>query len=183
MQENEELGMEKVGTYPEKCERAAQEEGEKGNAEIVAEEGIEKAKEGALSEEDGQGETKESEETGNPAAHSDAWYKRDSEAFDKAYPTLDKDALFADEGFLSYAEGKVGEVPLVEIYEGYVKLKKTLTEKARTQAARANAAGSLRQTASDGEREYYTLSEMQAMSAKYIEEHWDKVQKSLKRLK
>lgn len=33
------------------------------------------------------------------------------------------------------------------------------------------------------ETEYYTLEQLQSMSAKYIEEHWDKVQRSLRRLR
>ena len=191
MQENEEKVLYKAGSIPE---QGAQDEPKKSAAEggkgcdLTVENG-EACKHGqsdaaAPSAEGGNGgAANEGEEGATPAAHSDEWYRKDSAAFDHEYPTLDKDALFSDEDFLAYAEGKVGEVPLADVYRGYLRLKKNLTEKARAQAARNNASGSLRQAASDGDNEYYSLGEMQAMSAKYIEQHWDKVQKSLKRLK
>lgn len=191
MQEIEEKGLEKAGSTPEKGAqdepKESAVEGAKGG-DITAENG-EAVKQGqaddvpSTAEEGKEGAANEGEEGAIPAAHSDEWYRKDSAAFDQEYPALDKDALFADEDFLAYAEGKVGEVPLADVYRGYLRLKKSLTEKARAQAARNNASGSLRQAASDGDNEYYTLGEMQAMSAKYIEQHWDKVQKSLKRLK
>ena len=118
-----------------------------------------------------------------PPVGSDAWYEADSAAFDEAYPDLDKEALFADGDFLAYAEGKVGAKPLADIYGGYLRLKRNILGVERTKAARAHATGSLGQAARDAEAEYYTLAEMQAMSPRYIEEHWDKVQQSLKRLK
>jgi len=181
-------GMEKVGTSPEKDvqkeEVAMLKSAVEAPKEQATSEGDGSAETGMPKGADGEekaGETPEDEQT--PEVGSDEWYHKDREAFDKAYPNLDKEALFADEDFLAYAEGKVGEVPLTDIYDGFVRLKKSLSEKARTQAARANAAGSLRQAAMDSEHEYFTLAEMQGMSAKYIEDHWDKVQKSLKRLK
>jgi hypothetical protein len=131
---------------------------------------------------DGQGQTAQETVT-PPAAGSDEWFAADSQAFGTAFPYVDKEALFGDEDFVNYAEGKVGSLPLADIYRGYLRLKKNAMTAARTQAARANATGSLRQTAAEAEAEYYTLAEMQQMSAKYIEDHWDKVQKSLKRLK
>lgn len=180
MQENVEFGKENEGTSPVDAVPTPV----IGEAAAATREKVACAPDAA---EDERADSASAEQTeaasAPPQKGSDEWYRQDSAAFDSAYPTLDKDALFADEDFLSYAEGKVGEVPLAEVYDGYLRLKKSLADKARTQVARANAAGSLRQAASDGEQEYYTLGEMQAMSPKYIEEHWDKVQKSLKRLR
>lgn len=119
-----------------------------------------------------------------PEQGSDQWFAQDERDFGRAYPDVDREALFADPHFLDYAEGKVGKLPLGDIYAGYQRLRDALGQAAaRTQEARKRATGSLKQNAVDSEAEYYTLAEMQAMSTKYIEEHWDKVQRSLAQLR
>lgn len=118
-----------------------------------------------------------------PVAGSDGWYQADSEAFATVHPEVDRQTLFADPDFLDYAEGKVGNVPLATIYDGYRRLVDRLsTAHSRTLAARERAPGSLRQVAAPAESEFYTLAEMQGMSSSFIEQHWDKVQKSLAHL-
>lgn len=118
-----------------------------------------------------------------PPVGSAPWYARDSRAFAEAYPDLDRGALFADPDFLGYAEGKVGSMPMITIYEGWLHLVEHLRANDRVQAARQASPGSLRQSAQDAEGEYYTLKQMQGMSSEYIEAHWDKVQRSLQRLR
>ena len=122
------------------------------------------------------------EENNQPQVGSDAWFAADSAAFDRAYPELDKEALFADESFLDYAEGKVGRVPLATIYQGYCHLLSKVQADKRVSAARDASPGSLRQSVMDADGEYYTRKQMQAMSPAFIEAHWDKVQRSLKNL-
>ena len=118
-----------------------------------------------------------------PTTGSDEWYEQDSAAFAAAYPDLDVRSLVTDPDFLDYADGKIGRMPMAEVYEGYQRMTHRLHERYRVQNARAGSPGSLRQSAEDAEREYYTLAEMQGMSSRFIEQHWDKVQRSLKRLK
>ena len=110
------------------------------------------------------------------------WYAADRAAFDNAYPDVDKEALFADDDFCDYAVGKVGVWPLADIYRGYKRMQSRFAREGQVMAARASNPGSLRQTAADGEGEYYTLQQMQSMSPAYIEAHWDKVQQSIKHL-
>ncbi len=123
---------------------------------------------------------------------SDEWYKRDKEAFDKAYPELDKEELFSDKEFLSFASGKVGSIGLAEIYSDYNNLVKTIRERTLLEAerefeSRINKArstpGSLTEVAETSDNGYYTLEEMKRMSQDYVEAHWDKVRESLKRIK
>ena len=195
MEESEKSAVcaENGGTGADNCSQERQQGAPECGEEINGKED-ERASVECAKEEDAKGSVAEEEEaapTGDadasqgkmPEAGTDEWYRADGEAFDKAYPDLDKEALFADEDFLSYAEGKVGQTPLADIYRGYMRLNKSLIGKERRDAARANATGSLKGASAVGEGEYYSLAEMQSMSAKFIEEHWDKVQKSLKRLK
>lgn len=123
---------------------------------------------------------------------SDEWYKRDKEAFDKAYPELDKEKLFSDRDFLNFAEGKVGERSLTEIYSDYNTLVSTIRERTLEEAerefeSRINKArstpGSLTEVADVSDNGYYTLDEMKRMSQEYVEAHWDKVRESLRRIK
>ncbi len=118
-----------------------------------------------------------------PDGDEGEWYAQDSRRFAETYPDLDREALFADGAFLDYAEGKVGKQPLSQIYEGYMRWRTNLAAPTRAQAARAASYGSLQEHAAPAEAEFYTLEEMKAMSSAYIEQHWDKVQKSLSRLK
>lgn len=133
----------------------------------------------------------ESKEESEPSLGSDEWYKRDKEAFDRAYPELDKEVLFSDKAFLSFAEGKVGLESLSQIYSDYSSLIESVRERAIAEAerefenrlAKAKATpGSLTEMADASDNGYYTLEEMKRMSQAYVEEHWDKVRESLKRI-
>lgn len=122
---------------------------------------------------------------------SDEWYKRDREAFDRAYPELDKEELFSNRDFLNFAEGKVGVRGLAEIYSDYNLLVKTIREKAFEEAEREfenriskaqSTPGSLTEVADVSDNGYYTLEEMKRMSQEFVEAHWDKVRESLRRI-
>ena len=117
-----------------------------------------------------------------PPVGSDQWFDADSRRFASDYPDVDRQALFRDQFFLDYAQGKVGTMPLGNIYAGYMRLVQQLGRRQQVQAARQASPGSLRQVTVDAADEYFTLQQMQSMSAQYIEQHWDKVQQSLKRL-
>ena len=129
-----------------------------------------------------EGEQSAPDDLQQPTPGSDRWYAADSADFAVRFPDVDRQALFDDDYFLDYAQGKVGVIPLADIYEGYRRLLTQLGRREQVQAARQASPGSLRQVALDAGEEYYSLQQMQSMSAAYIEQHWDKVQQSLKRL-
>lgn len=141
----------------------------------------------SLTEESVEGDEEEKE----LSLGSDEWYKRDKEAFDKAYPELDKEELFSNRDFLNFAEGKVGVRGLADIYSDYNLLVKTIREKAFEEAEREfenriskaqSTPGSLTEVADVSDNGYYTLEEMKRMSQEFVEAHWDKVRESLRRI-
>lgn len=127
----------------------------------------------------------ESQEEAPVEKGSAAWYAEDREAFVAAHPEVGLESLLEDGCFLDFADGKVGNIPLAEIYEGYCRWKDALAVHRKTalvDSARKRSPGSLRATHGAAVGEFFTLQEMQAMSADEIEAHWDKVQKSIKKL-
>ncbi len=67
------------------------------------------------------------------------WLSDDAAAFGEAHPEVALDELLRDEGFGAYAEGKVGSMPLSEIYDGYMALVGKYTAEAREKAEREAA--------------------------------------------
>lgn len=114
-----------------------------------------------------------------------AWYQNDKAEFVKAYPDVSIDDLIKDKMFQSFAGGKVGTVPLKEIYEGFLSFTaeydKRANEKAAQIAANAKASpGALSSSGASNEK-YFTRDEVNAMSEKQINDNWDAIRKSMKR--
>lgn len=114
-----------------------------------------------------------------------AWYQNDKSEFVKAYPDVSIDDLIKDKMFQSFAGGKVGTVPLKEIYEGFLSFTaeydKRANEKAAQIAANAKASpGALSSSGASNEK-YFTRDEVNAMSEKQINDNWDAIRKSMKR--
>lgn len=119
-----------------------------------------------------------------PQAGSDEWFEQDRLAWDRAHGDVDKKALFADEDFVAYAEGKIGVMSLCDIYDGYCRLRDKwlsprLAREEAVQRARKQNPGSLSGAAEEA-NEFYTMQELRSMSKEAIVKHWDKVQKSLR---
>lgn len=121
----------------------------------------------------------------------DKWYVEDRDKFIEKYPQIQTEELFTDESFIKFANGKVGNESMTDIYEGYLSLcdeieKRTL-EKAEKEfanrIAKAKATpGSLTENTQKSDA-LYSLEEMKNMSRKAIEANWDKVQRSIRNLK
>lgn len=107
------------------------------------------------------------------------WYQQDAKAFDEAFPDVDKKTLFGKEDFVDFAEGKVGVMPMTEIYRRYLKWK---GQPSRRELARQASPGALGQAQPPHEAEFYTLNEIRKLTPDDIDRNWDKVQRSLKRL-
>lgn len=116
-------------------------------------------------------------------ADKDAWYAKDRDAFTKAHPNVNLSEILADEGFQSYADGKVGRVPLATIYEGYQKIVGRVDGKAKDLAAQAiaNKQASPGSTAATGaaESDFFTQEQVRKMSRKEIHENYEKIRKSM----
>jgi|GEM_PF-5037697 len=123
---------------------------------------------------------------------SDQWFKEDREDFYGKYPDNNIDELLTDKRFLKYAEKRIGKDKMSEIYEDYTSLVNDLEAKIKSdfenavkiKEAKAKASpGSLTEVSATSTPEYYTLDEIKKMSAEYIDEHWEKVQRSIQRAK
>lgn len=135
--------------------------------------------------------TEVSDEDSGSVDKREEWFFEDRNKFLEKYPQIQSEELFRDQNFIKYANGKVGQESMIEIYDSYrtlcEQIEKSVLEKAEKEFAqrisKANATpGSLtanNQTADS----LYTLEELKNMSRKSIEANWDKVQRSIKNLK
>jgi hypothetical protein len=64
---------------------------------------------------------KEMESRGQKQAMTEDQAREDWQKFSTAHPEIKIDDLMADEDFLAFAEGKIGNKPLAQIYEDYEK--------------------------------------------------------------
>ena len=115
------------------------------------------------------------------------WYRNDKEAFASKYPDVDVNSLIENKRFNRYAEGKVGSVPLSEIYEGFIEseselraeAEKTAYQKAQQQLANAKASpGSLSST-NQGDTVFFTREQVQKMSQAEVSRNYDKIRASM----
>lgn len=112
------------------------------------------------------------------------WYDKDRIAFAEKHPDVDLDALIGDADFADYSRGKVGEVPLAEIYEGYLRMTARIEENANRKVAQAvanaKASPGALGTAGTAEDGYYTKEQVKAMSFKEVQRNLAKIEESMK---
>ena len=115
------------------------------------------------------------------------WYQNDKAEFVNAYPDVSINELIEDKTFQSFAEGKVGTVPLKTIYEKFLSFTAEYDRKAKEKAARlaANAKASPGALSSAGEsgEKFFTRDEVMLMSDKQINENYELIRKSMKKWK
>lgn len=107
--------------------------------------------------------------------------KKDIEDFKKAYPNADLNSLLADSRFEKFAKGKLGNMPLSEIYADYqefFQVSKTNDTKKETVAK--PSVGALKGQSSSKPK-YLTIEQIKDMSDKEIEENYDLVIKSIQK--
>ena len=118
-------------------------------------------------------------------AQKQAWFEKDRADFVAKYPDVDLSTLVEDKSFRSFAEGKVGEKPLGEIYESYLAMTGEIEYAAKRTAAQnaANAAASPGSLSGGGqvESDYFTKEQVQAHRGdrKWMKEHYDAIRKSM----
>ena len=122
-------------------------------------------------------------ESEKKAADEAAWYREDKEKFSEKYPEVDIGELSADETFIDYAGGKIGSVPLIEIYEDYLKLTAALQKRSKEMASRmvANAQSSPGSLGGGNppEEGFYTREQVRKMSKEDVHANYDKIRKSM----
>lgn len=118
------------------------------------------------------------------------WYIKDRADFAAAYPDVKPDDLIRDADFSTYAQGKVGKVPLTEIYRGYRGMVDKITANVeqrltRTMAqAQANRQASPGTLSGSGEGEvFFTREAVQKMSQDEVRRNYDKIVQDMKHWK
>ena len=128
---------------------------------------------------------REQRETEQREAEKRAWFEKDRADFAEKYPDADLSALIADKSFRIFAEGKVGERPLSEIYESYLAMTGEIEAAAKKSAAQtvANSKASPGSLSGGGqvESDFFTKEQVQAHrgDAKWMKEHYDSIRKSM----
>ena len=113
------------------------------------------------------------------------WYRRDREDFITAHPDVSLEELIADERFRSFAKGKVGDVPMKEIYADFVALTGHYEENARRMAsqmlANKKASPGALSTSQSPESDYFTPEEVKKMSRDEVRANYEKIRNSMKK--
>lgn len=113
----------------------------------------------------------------------EAQTRDDIDAFRKANPDVDLKELFGDESFSDYAEGKLGNKPLTQIYDGYRKwmsgARKAEQEKAAQALANSRATPGSAAATSTPEATFYTREQVERMSSEERRRKYDIIRKSI----
>ena len=104
--------------------------------------------------------------------------KSDASEFISKYPKVSMNELFEDASFIAFAEGKLGNKPLSEIYEGFVNFKKDAEKQAAKIATERAAVGSLAGSGSSAEPDFFTKEQVMKMSPAEIHKNYEKIRKS-----
>jgi hypothetical protein len=111
------------------------------------------------------------------------WFSEDRADFCRAYPDVELDRLIEDERFCRFAEGKVGNLPMREIYEGFREFISAFDERAKSLAAQALANGAAGPGALGGAKraagDSYTAEEVRRMSPREVRENYEKIRNSM----
>lgn len=113
--------------------------------------------------------------------------EQDALQFAKDFPDVPLADLNKDQRFLKFAKGKVGNLPLSEVYSDYQEFigefENEADKKARTLMAKAKASPGPTSSTETSDSEYFTFEEIKKMSQKEVSKNWEKVQKSLTKIR
>lgn len=130
---------------------------------------------------------KQADEAAAEEAREREWIEDDRESFISKYPDVDLNGLIEDEDFRLFAEGKVGNVPLADIYGSYVSFRDKFEKQAKNRAAQmyANHKASPGALASSEQSDgsYYTPEQVRAMTPEAVHENYERITESMKRWK
>lgn len=116
---------------------------------------------------------------------SDEWYRKDYEAFVEKHPEADINALLADPQFQLFASGKVGTLPLAEIYEGYTELiaefDKRSKQKAKQILANRKASPGALSSPNANNEGLFSVEQVRAMTPEEVKKNFDKIRASMRK--
>lgn len=119
---------------------------------------------------------------------------KDVESFTTAHPDVKIDALFKDEDFMIFSKGKLGVIPLTEIYADYqqfsqkyrkmteeekVKAQEEAQRKAAEALARKQATPGSLQSSAQTDGDYFTDEQINKMTQKEVMDNLEKVNRSI----
>ena len=121
------------------------------------------------------------------AAKEKEWYRKDQEDFATKHPEVNLQTLIQDPQFQKFASGKVGVLPLSEIYEGFIEVVTEYEKKAKAMAKQMLAnqkasPGSLSST-NPTDSGYFTKEQVQKMTQAEVHENYDKIRASMRKWK
>lgn len=130
---------------------------------------------------------RETEKQATEESSKKEWFNKDRDDFIKTHPDVKLDDLLADTAFQRYAEGKVGNIPLSQIYDGYNEIigeyEKRAQAKAKQMLANSKASVGSLSTTNPPDGVFYTRDQVRAMTQEQVHEKWEDIQKSMKRWK
>jgi hypothetical protein len=134
-------------------------------------------------------ETRDREAKEAAAAQKQQWYLQDRAAFSAEHPDINADDLTKDADFSAYAQGKIGKVPLTQIYQGYRAMVDKITAAvtadvearvtrtvAQSQANRQASPGSL--SGSGDGKPFFTREQVQKMTRAEVSANYDQIMES-----
>ncbi len=115
------------------------------------------------------------------------WYRNDQEAFIAKYPKVSLQELISDKQFQRYAHGKVGNMPLTEIYGGYLEMvsdyDKKAERKAKQMLANQKATPGALASTNPPDSGFYTKEQVEKMTKAEIHKVYPQIMESMKKWK
>ena len=115
------------------------------------------------------------------------WFRRDRESFSTKYPDVNLEQLIQNRQFQLFASGKVGALPLTEIYEGFVEVASEYEKKAKQMAKqmlanRKASPGALSSPAAP-DTAFFTKEQVQKMTEEEVSKNYDRIRASMRHWK
>lgn len=112
------------------------------------------------------------------------WFVKDKSEFAEKYPDVSLDELIKDDLFKKFAKGKVGNVPMAEIYSDYndILAETEKAAKAKVKQIIANKNASPGPVASNTTtNDFFTRDQVKAMSQEEVSNNYEKIRESMKK--
>lgn len=113
------------------------------------------------------------------------WFAKDREDFATKHPEVNIDTLISNKQFQLYASGKVGKMPMTEIYEGFAGIvaeyEKKSKEMAKQTLANAKASPGALSSPNTTDNGFFTREQVQKMTEKEVHENYDKIRASMRK--
>lgn len=131
---------------------------------------------------------KQKEQRAVASKQKDEWFENDRIAFEQKHPEVNLEELISNEKFQIFTKGKVGEMPLSEIYEDFLSFESDSDTKAKKMAiqivANKNASvGSVTGNSGSQNNDFFSKEEVKKMSKSEIDKNYEKIKQSMKKWK